>query len=85
MLPEQTTVALAAYQRDPLYRFTEQEARDLADLVLGYREAFRAIQEVPSKRTLMLHAEARAMYELALRAVEGSWGEPYEEAMIRGK
>ena len=48
----------------------------------GFEEALRTIAQVPSRRTLLMNAEVKAMYALALRALEGSWGDPYEEAML---
>lgn len=38
--------------------------------IKGLREALAAIAEVPSERALLLNAEARAMYEIAKRALE---------------
>jgi hypothetical protein len=38
--------------------------------IKGLREALAAIVAVPSRETLLLNAEARAMYEYAKRALE---------------
>ena len=45
-------------------------AQTLAGAVRGFEMALRAIMEVPSEHTLLLNAEARAMYEIARRAIE---------------
>lgn len=39
------------------------------NLLRELREALEAIRDVPSESTLLLNAEARAMYEIAQRAL----------------
>ncbi|HEX5370042.1 MAG TPA: hypothetical protein VFY10_11555 [Dehalococcoidia bacterium] len=50
-------------------RLSENQVARNAE-IRGLREALAAIVAVPSRETLLLNAEARAMYEYAKRALE---------------
>jgi BMFP domain-containing protein YqiC len=47
-------------------------------------EALREIKDAPSAYDVQTNALAKAMAVIALRALEGSWGEPYERAALAG-
>jgi hypothetical protein len=53
------------------YDEADSDAEHERAIKQGYRMALRQIMDVPSQQTLLLHAEARAMYEIARRAIEG--------------
>jgi hypothetical protein len=48
-----------------------------------YQAALEQIRDLPTEHDLLTNAEVRYLREIAVRALEGSWGKPYEESILR--